>query len=43
MPVVAAVLIEPENEPKKILRVTLLLGMQLVHGTRVIVDQEPAG
>jgi invasion protein IalB len=39
MPVVAAVLIEPDNEPKKILRVTLPLGMQLVHGTRVIVDQ----
>ena len=39
MPVVAAVLIEPEGEPKKILRVTLPLGMQLVHGTRVIVDQ----
>ena len=37
-PVVAAVLIEPEGEPKKILRVTLPLGMQLVHGTRVIVD-----
>src|SRR5580692_9979334 len=29
MPVVAAVLIEPESEPKKILRVTLPLGMQL--------------
>jgi invasion protein IalB len=40
MPVVAAVLIEPEGEPKKILRVTLPLGMQLVHGTRVILDQE---
>jgi invasion protein IalB len=39
MPVVAAVLIEPEGEPKKLLRVTLPLGMQLVHGTRVIVDQ----
>jgi invasion protein IalB len=39
MPVVAAVLIEPETEPKKILRVTLPLGMQLVHGTRVIIDQ----
>jgi invasion protein IalB len=39
MPVVAAVLIEPEGEPKKILRVTLPLGMQLVHGTRVILDQ----
>jgi len=39
MPVVSAVLIEPEGEPRKILRVTLPLGMQLVHGTRVIVDQ----
>src|SRR6201988_2387009 len=39
MQVVVAVLIEPEGEPKKLLRVTLPLGMQLVHGTRVIVDQ----
>jgi len=39
MPVVAAVLIEPEAEPKKLLRVTLPLGMQLVYGTRVIIDQ----
>ena len=39
MPVVAAVLIEPDGEPKKLLRVTLPLGMQLVHGTRVIIDQ----
>ena len=39
MPVVAAVLIEPEGEPRKLRRVTLPLGMQLVHGTRVIVDQ----
>jgi invasion protein IalB len=37
-PVIAAVIIEPDGEPKKILRVTLPLGMQLVHGTRVIVD-----
>jgi invasion protein IalB len=37
-PVIAAVIIEPEGEPKKILRVTLPLGMQLVHGTRVLVD-----
>lgn len=37
-PVIAAVVIEPEGEPKKILRVTLPLGMQLVHGTRVIID-----
>jgi len=43
MPVVAAVLIEPEGEPKKILRVTLPLGMQLIHGTRLIIDQnQPA-
>jgi invasion protein IalB len=39
MPVVAAVIIEPEGVERKILRVTLPLGMQLVHGTRVIVDQ----
>jgi len=39
MPVVAAVLIEPEGDPKKILRVTLPLGMQLVHGTRLLIDQ----
>jgi invasion protein IalB len=39
MPVVAAVLIEPENDPKKILRVTLPLGMSIQPGTRVIVDQ----
>src|ERR1700722_1343698 len=37
-PVIAAVIIEPEGETKKILRVTLPLGMQLVHGTRVIID-----
>jgi invasion protein IalB len=43
MPVVAAVLIEPEGDPKKVLRVTLPLGMQIVHGTRIIVDQgQPA-
>ena len=40
-PVIAAVIIEPEGEAKKILRVTLPLGMQLVHGTRVIVDSNP--
>jgi invasion protein IalB len=37
-PIVAAVLIEPEGEPRKILRVTLPLGMALQPGTRVIVD-----
>jgi invasion protein IalB len=40
-PVIAAVIIEPEGETKKILRLTLPLGMQLVHGTRVIVDSNP--
>jgi invasion protein IalB len=38
-PVIAAVLIEPESDPKKILRVTLPLGMSIQPGTRVIVDQ----
>jgi invasion protein IalB len=38
-PVAAAVLIEPQGQEKKLLRVTLPLGMQLSHGTRVIVDQ----
>jgi invasion protein IalB len=40
-PVIAAVVIEPEGETKKILRVTLPLGMQLVHGTRIIIDGNP--
>ncbi|WP_315704032.1 MULTISPECIES: invasion associated locus B family protein [unclassified Bradyrhizobium] len=40
-PVVAAVIIEPEGEPKKILRVTLPLGMQLQPGTRIVVDNNP--
>jgi invasion protein IalB len=39
MPVVAAVLIEPEGDQKKVLRVTLPLGMSIQPGTRVIVDQ----
>jgi invasion protein IalB len=38
MPVVAVVLIEPESDPKKVLRVTLPLGMSLQPGTRMIVD-----
>jgi invasion protein IalB len=39
MPVVAAVLIEPQGDSKKILRVTLPLGMSIQPGTRVIIDQ----
>ena len=37
--VVAAVLIEPEGEPRKVLRITLPLGVVLQPGTRVVVDQ----
>jgi invasion protein IalB len=40
-PVISAVIIEPEGETKKILRITLPLGMLLAHGTRVIVDNNP--
>ena len=37
MPVAVAQLFEPEGE-QKILRVTVPLGMQLAHGTRMIID-----
>jgi invasion protein IalB len=42
MPIVAVVAIEPPQavaDAKKLLRVTLPIGMQLQHGTRVIIDQ----
>jgi invasion protein IalB len=39
MAVVAAVVVETEGEAKKLLRVTLPLGMSLRPGTRVIVDE----
>jgi invasion protein IalB len=39
LPVVAAVLIEPEGQPRKTLRVTMPLGMSLQPGTRVVIDQ----
>lgn len=39
MPVAIVQLFEPEGQPK-ILRVTVPLGMQLQHGTRVIIDQD---
>ena len=39
IPVVAAVLIEPEGDPRKTLRVTLPLGMALQPGTRVVIDE----
>jgi len=38
MPVAIVQLFEPQGEPK-VLRVTVPLGMQLPHGTRVIIDQ----
>ena len=38
MPVAIVQLFEPEGE-QKVLRVTVPLGMQLAHGTRVIIDQ----
>jgi invasion protein IalB len=40
VPVVAAALIEPDGEPKKIFRVTLPSPLQLQYGTRLIVDQQ---
>ena len=40
-PVIAAAIIEPEGEAKKVLRVTVPLGMLLSHGTRVYVDNNP--
>lgn len=41
-PVVAAALIEPEGELKKLFRVTLPSPLQLQYGTRIIIDKEPA-
>ena len=38
--VAGAALIEQDGEAKKILRITLPLGMQLVHGTRIVLDKE---
>jgi invasion protein IalB len=40
VPVVAAALIEPDGEPKKIFRITLPSPLQLQYGTRIIIDQE---
>ena len=38
----AAALIEPEGDPKKIFRVTLPNPLQMQYGTRIIIDKEPA-
>jgi invasion protein IalB len=40
VPVIAAALIEPEGEPKKLFRITLPAPLQLQYGTRVIIDQD---
>jgi invasion protein IalB len=40
MPVAAVALIEPQGETRKLMRITVPLGMQLQHGTRMIIDQE---
>jgi invasion protein IalB len=40
MPVAIVQLFEPEGEAK-VLRVTVPLGMQLQHGTRMVIDQDP--
>ena len=40
MPVAIVQLFEPEGEPR-VLRITVPLGMQLSHGTRLIIDQTP--
>ncbi len=40
VPVVAAALIEPDGEPKKIFRITLPSPLQLQYGTRIIIDQQ---
>jgi len=41
IPAVAAALIEPEGEPKKILRVTLPSPVMLQYGSRIVIDQNP--
>lgn len=41
-PIVAVVIIEPEGEQRKLLRVTLPLGVSLPPGTRMIIDQNEA-
>jgi invasion protein IalB len=40
-PVVAAALIEPEGEPKKLFRVTLPSPLHLQYGARIVIDKEP--
>jgi invasion protein IalB len=39
MMVASAALIEPQGEPKKMLRINVPLAMKIEHGTRIIIDQ----
>jgi invasion protein IalB len=39
MMIASAALIEPQGEPKKLLRINVPLAMKLEHGTRIIIDQ----
>jgi invasion protein IalB len=39
---VAATLIEPEGEPKKLFRVTLPSPLQMQSGARIVIDKKPA-
>jgi len=41
-PVVAAALIEPAGEARKLFRVTLPSPLQVQYGTRIMIDKEPA-
>jgi invasion protein IalB len=43
MPILAVVAIDPGNDPnaKKVLRLTMPLGLNLQYGTRFIIDQNP--
>ncbi|HKD26254.1 MAG TPA: invasion associated locus B family protein [Xanthobacteraceae bacterium] len=41
-PAAAVALIEPEGEPKKLLRVTVPSPVQMQYGARIIIDTEPA-
>jgi invasion protein IalB len=42
LPVVAAALIEPDGDPKKLFRVTLPSPLQMQSGTRIVIDQQAA-
>ena len=39
MPVVSVAIIEPDGDQRKLMRMTVPFGMELTHGTRMIIDQ----